>query len=497
MRILIADDERTSRLILRKFLDEMGHLVEEADDGLTALRQLRDQADDIDLLILDIMMPEMDGLTLLEIIRRRYPLLPVIMLTAKGDRSFVKRALKLGASDFLDKPITRKDLQSAIREAIGNVSQKTLSDSLQTSQAVREVQSQLLEHAACDKCEQMNYIDFWFRPFSDAGGDFFLCRKGGRFCQVLLADVAGHDVKSSYAVAELRGVLQGLGAHFEEPAELLDAVNRVFATRSGAVEKFICALCVFADFKSGEWRIANAGVPYPYICRADGASHWLEISGNMLGVLDEPQFETAVLQMHEGDKLLAFSDGLEEVLSHERIVAGWRKCAADALRPAMDSFVQAEKLDKAKLKDDILLLGMEQPSIKTRDAEPAELRIEFETTGRESDMNRAVATLTSLADAYFQTDLNYLTQALTALLDNAVKHGNGGRPRLPIKISTTIKRDSNSIGFAVADQGGGFDLDRAIAASPEGSLAKLNADTKSLTVHENKVVVRFSPVPAG
>ncbi len=490
MRILIADDDRTSRIILRKFLGEFGHEVEEADDGLKALAFLRDNVVEIDLLVLDIMMPEMDGLTLLELIRRRYPLLPVIMLTSKGDRGFVKRALKLGASDFLDKPVKRDALRSAIREAVGNVSQKKLADSLETSMAVREVQAQLLDNSACDECGFTDSINFWFRPYSDAGGDFFLCRSGDRFCQVVLADVAGHDVKSSYAVAELRGILEGLGRMFEDPGELLKAINRVFVTRSGASDTFVCALCFFVDFERGEWRIANAGVPYPFIHRTSGASHWLRISGNMLGVLSAPSFETAVLRMAPGDTVLAFSDGLEEVLSHADVVESWSKVVdADSLRQRLDGFVQKNSLPSVELKDDILLLSLKQPCLDELDNRVPDLDLCLEMPGSLDEVEVMSGRLNELVHVYFDAMLeDDLASGFAGLLKNAVVHGNEGRRRSVVRVFVTVDASSRRFVVKVADEGRGFSLAEALAEAPNGSLATLNKRCSSLVVEEGTVV---------
>lgn len=461
MRILIADDERTSRIILRKFLTDLGHDVEEADDGFSALRRLRDGADDTDLLVLDIMMPEMDGLTLLEIIRRRYPLLPVIMLTAKGERGFVKRALKLGASDFLDKPVKKDALRSAIREAVGNISQKTLVDSMQTSLAVREVQSQLLENSACEACAYVDSIHFWFRAFSDAGGDFFLCRSGGRFCQVVLADVAGHDVKSSYAVAELRGVLDGLGSRFEDPGELLKAVNRVFVTRSGASEKFICALCIFIDFERGEWRIANAGVPYPLIHRrSGGVAHWLRIGGNMLGVLDDPSFETAVVQMGPEDSVLAFSDGLEEILTHADVAERWSQAPDESLRVRLERFVEGGRLQNVELKDDILLLAMTQPptaGVESRAA--ADLEMALEMPCRASQVEPMLERIVELKWLYFGVHIDEaeLRAGVEALLQRAVCAHSDGGARLDLPVAISVNTRDGVLKVSVLSDASGFD----------------------------------------
>lgn len=379
MRVLLADDEQTSRLILDKHLTAAGFEVLETENGVQALDVLENGQASVDLMIIDIMMPEMDGLTLLEKVRARHPVLPVIMLTARDDRGSVKQALKLGASDYLDKPVRRSELLEAIQEAFEHPPQKLLRMSLETSSAVREVQSQLLEPSGFEECGTQDSLRFWFRPIADAGGDFFLCRKGEDCSQVLLADVAGHDVRSSYAVAELRGILDGVGRRFSGPADLLSALNAVFASREGAVDRFVCALCLFIDFERGGVRAANAGVPHLLLQKAGGRTVDVDINGVMLGVLPDGDFECAGIAMDSGDRLLGFTDGLEDFLGRDAVRRLWDECRPLELQSALDAFVEAADLARGKIPDDVLLMAVEQPEPSSRpDADATDKDLTFD-----------------------------------------------------------------------------------------------------------------------
>ena len=115
--ILIVDDEPNVRLNYRVTLETEGFEVQEASDGGAALRELADK--DFDLAILDMRMPEMDGLELLESMRERNIQTPVVIITAYGDVPHAVRAMKLGAIDFLQKPLTPTALRSAVGEILG------------------------------------------------------------------------------------------------------------------------------------------------------------------------------------------------------------------------------------------------------------------------------------------------------------------------------------------------------------------------------------------
>jgi DNA-binding NtrC family response regulator len=115
--ILIVDDEPNVRLNYRVALETEGFEVHEAPDGGAALRELAGKA--FDLAILDMRMPEMDGLELLERMRERNIRTPVVIITAYGDIPHAVRAMKLGAIDFLQKPLTPEALRSTVGEILG------------------------------------------------------------------------------------------------------------------------------------------------------------------------------------------------------------------------------------------------------------------------------------------------------------------------------------------------------------------------------------------
>ena len=116
--VLIIDDEPNVRLTYRVTLETEGFEVQEASDASAALRELADK--DFDLAIFDMRMPEMDGLELLESMRERNIQTPVVIITAYGEVPHAVRAMKLGAIDFLQKPLTPEALRSAVGEILGH-----------------------------------------------------------------------------------------------------------------------------------------------------------------------------------------------------------------------------------------------------------------------------------------------------------------------------------------------------------------------------------------
>ena len=112
--ILIVDDNRDFVEFLKLLLSHDGFSVLSAFNGPDGLEHARDHAN-VDLVILDVMMPEMDGLTACREFKRMRPSLPVILLTAKDDISIRAKAIALGVCEFLAKPVNIDDLLTRVR----------------------------------------------------------------------------------------------------------------------------------------------------------------------------------------------------------------------------------------------------------------------------------------------------------------------------------------------------------------------------------------------
>jgi two-component system KDP operon response regulator KdpE len=117
-RILVVDDEARMRRFVQMNLDLEGFEVSEAEDGLTAIEKVRNEV--FDLVVLDVMMPALDGFETLEHIRELSSV-PVIMLTVKADEEDRIRGLDLGADDYVTKPFSPRELSSRIRAVLRRV----------------------------------------------------------------------------------------------------------------------------------------------------------------------------------------------------------------------------------------------------------------------------------------------------------------------------------------------------------------------------------------
>ncbi len=116
MKVLVVDDQQIIRKVLARSLSSAGLEVTTAEDGLLALERLAEKP--FDIMITDIMMPNMDGISLLLETRKTYPDMPVLIITGYAKELTVTKARELGASDLLIKPFKNNEIITSLRRAL-------------------------------------------------------------------------------------------------------------------------------------------------------------------------------------------------------------------------------------------------------------------------------------------------------------------------------------------------------------------------------------------
>ena len=111
-KLLVVDDDAAIRRLIRRVVEELGHEVTEVSDGTDALDLIRRSRPD--LVLIDMHMPRLDGITTLEAILEIHPGMGVIMITGDGDGSRAKTAMERGACDFLSKPFDAEYLKTSV-----------------------------------------------------------------------------------------------------------------------------------------------------------------------------------------------------------------------------------------------------------------------------------------------------------------------------------------------------------------------------------------------
>ncbi|MBI2264147.1 MAG: response regulator [Armatimonadetes bacterium] len=116
-KILIVDDAVFHRLKCSNLLKEQGYRILEASDGMEAIRQFKEKSPD--LVLMDITMPELDGISALKKIMEISPFANVVMFTAQGQQALISQALSLGAKDYLLKPTSNEKLLALVTRILG------------------------------------------------------------------------------------------------------------------------------------------------------------------------------------------------------------------------------------------------------------------------------------------------------------------------------------------------------------------------------------------
>ncbi|MBD3267426.1 response regulator, partial [bacterium] len=247
--ILIVDDEEEIRENLFDFLEYKGFTPLEAEHGLDALQKLQEYTPD--LILSDLMMPQMGGMDFLRALKERKIDIPVVIMTAFGTVEYAIDAMKNGAVDFLTKPI---DLPYTM-QVIDRVIQRS-----ELERKVREQQRQMeedLSHAAMIQCcllpdpivTDFVSLQYRFEPLIEIGGDYLTVHKyHDKKVAAALYDVSGHGVSAALTGSLIHNqLMMSLEEERSGPAEILDALNKAIIHRIGKTGMFITIILALID----------------------------------------------------------------------------------------------------------------------------------------------------------------------------------------------------------------------------------------------------------
>ena len=329
VKILSVDDEMDLELLLtqyfRRKIKKGEYDFRFAHNGLEALTMLLKEKD-FDIILSDINMPEMDGLTLLtKINEMQNPALKCIMVSAYGDMGNIRQAMNNGAFDFATKPIDLDDLSLTIEKAIEQITYiKTMQkehnqlESIKGDLAVaREIQQAILPRVFPPFPENVGELDIaaLMNAAKDVGGDFYdFFRIDDNRIGFVIADVSGKGVPAAIFMAVSRTLIRATGIRGVIPSECITYSNGLLAKES-ANNMFVTVFYGIYNIKTGEVTYTNAGHNPPYLMKADGSIVQLPISKDIVvGALDDFQFTEETLQLEHGDTLLLYTDGVTEAI---------------------------------------------------------------------------------------------------------------------------------------------------------------------------------------
>lgn len=376
-RILVVDDNEHNRDLLARHLRRQQHDVVMAEDGREALGLLAAQA--FDLILLDIMMPELNGYEVLEQLKAdpRLRYIPVIMISAIDDLESVVRCIELGAEDYLPKPFNPTLLRARVGACL---EKKWLRDQEQNYlQAVRREMELGRRMQADFLPAELPRPAGWeiaaaFHPAREVAGDFYdAFLLPGERLGLVIADVCDKGVGAALFMVLSRSLLRAFAEQAPPAtAAMLGAVeltNAYIARHHFRSRPRMFATLFFGvlDLTTGELMFINGGHPPPVLAGAGGVRALLEPTGPAVGLAAESRFRLEQVQLVAGDYLLAYTDGVTEarnaggeLFAEQRLLA--LLDGADLNLPALMARVEAGARGHIgpalELEDDITMLGV-------------------------------------------------------------------------------------------------------------------------------------------
>ena len=382
--ILIVDDEPFNVDYLEQELEELGYDTIAAGDGLVALEQVATAAPDV--VLLDIMMPRMDGFEVLARLRNDPGArqLPVIVISAMDDLNSIARGIELGADDYLPKPFEPAILQARLgssieKKRLRDQEQRYLQSLERDLEIGRQIQAGFLPSAIP---QPHNWeIAAHFAAAREVAGDFydaFALPDTGRV-GLILGDVSDKGVGAALFMTLFRSLLRAavnpdaLGA-FATGRTATDAdylqhsvqlTNNYIARMHGDTGMFATLFFGLLDPAGGTLRYINAGQEPGIVANAGGIKRLLTATGPAVGVIEGMEFPVFETVLAPGDLLLLFSDGVtdaeneaHEFFSRERLLAQLEPfpTSAEGLLRRIDQRL-AEHAAGMKQFDDITLLA--------------------------------------------------------------------------------------------------------------------------------------------
>ncbi len=349
--VLVVDDIAENRDILERRLIRLGiGTIEQATNGREALAAIERRS--FDLVLLDIMMPEMDGFEVLQHLKAQGRLtdLPVIVISALSELEPVVRCIELGAEDFVLKPFNATLLRARI---LATLEKKKLRDHMRDELARKQAElaeARTLQLALVPANYRGHHhgrrvlIDIVLEPAREVGGDLVdHFTVDDELLVVLVGDVSGKGAGPALMMARTQALFRGLLSRpdvlevFRSPERAADLVNAILC-RGNASCMFVTMLLAVMELKTGRLSCVRAGHVAPFLSRADGRVERLLCDTDLpLGLMDaDYRYSSTVVTLEPDDHLLIVTDGVTEATNPADELFGEQRVEDFMARPPGD-----------------------------------------------------------------------------------------------------------------------------------------------------------------
>lgn len=349
-KILVVDDEPDLEALvrqrMRREIRRGTYAFEFAGNGVEALNTLREQPD-IDVVLTDINMPEMDGLTLLEHIPSLSGDTHAVVVSAYGDMRNIRMAMNRGAFDFVTKPVDFDDLKLTLNRTIEHsrmwqeaAESKERLVSIQAElDTARKMQQSILPTSFPNNANYDIYASMV--PAREVGGDFFdVIRLEDGKVAIAIADVSGKGIPAGLFMMTTRTLLKGAAIGSSGPAATLKEVNTQLADNNESM-MFVTVFYAEYDYQTKLLKYANGGHNPPLIIKPSGSTKELDLPHDVaLGLARDLEYEEYAINLESGDHIVLYTDGVNEAESNVGDFFGMTRF--------MSVFQNGDRLDSAK-----------------------------------------------------------------------------------------------------------------------------------------------------
>ena len=331
-KILVVDDEPDLEpLVLQRMRRQIRRGEYEfifARDGVEALEMLVEDKE-IDMVVSDINMPRMDGLTLLQQIQEVTPDIRAIIISAYGDMENIRTAMNRGAFDFVTKPLDFQDLRLTIQRTLQHLEEwrEALQsrDKLVALQNELDVANNIQQSVLPAAFPESDAYEIYgsMQPARNVGGDFFdvqILRDGK--IGLAIADVSDKGMPAALFMMSSRMLLKGAGQRFETPGEALVEVNNLLDAENEAA-MFVTLFYAIYNPRNHKFTYANGGHNEPIIVHPDGSTTVIDpTGGTALGIIPGIDYDEDSVELQPGDTVILYTDGITEAFNSEAELFG-------------------------------------------------------------------------------------------------------------------------------------------------------------------------------
>ena len=324
--ILIVDDTPTNIGVISGALKDFFRtkIATNGEKGLA----LANAEEKPDLILLDIMMPGIDGYEVCTRLKANPATaeIPVIFLTGQTGADDETRGFECGAVDYIHKPFSPAVVKARVRSHImlreARAQLAAQLDALnQELEMARQIQLAILPHSI----PQLPGLEIAARyfPMSSVAGDFYdFIQIDDKRIGILIADVSGHGLPSALIASMIQVALVGQASNAAEPANVLAGLNRALCGKFSM--NFVTAAYVYLDLEKGLMRYAGAGHPPVLRWRnSDGKTTKLIENGIVLGITDEAEYSALEIPLETGDRHVLYTDGIPEAANASQVEYGF------------------------------------------------------------------------------------------------------------------------------------------------------------------------------